>query len=334
MSTGSGAHSTQPSSPAPTRSPARRRTGEHSALFRLLFENFGLKLLSLVVALGFYASLHTSGTAQRTLEVPIVAALPAPGQARALVSEIPRTLSVTIEGPKTQLDTLDGRLEPLTLDLRGARNETVTFSQVRLLALPRAARVTRIVPETLDVRWEDVIERKVDVQVPIAGQVAPGLELRGEIVVQPKQLTLLGPESLAKSVQLARAEAFDLSGLGEGKHTRNLPLAPPPTKVTFQQPYVEATLEVARKLTTRELTAKVQVIGLARGRAEPPIVRVILAGPPERMATLRPESVLVRVDPKAANVDPMKPGSALMPVIVDVLGADAQADPAQVVVRW
>jgi len=330
----SGPAGVHPSGTAPSRAPSRRRTTEQSLLGRLLFENFGLKLLSLVVALGFYASMHTTSNAQRTLQVPLVADMPSPGTQRSLVSEVPQTISVTLEGPRTQLDALEAKLDPIALNLRGARDETVTFTQAMLAGLPRAAKVTRIIPEVLVIRWEDVIERKVEVQVPIAGQLAKGLEVRGEVLVSPRQLEVTGPQSYAKALQLARAEPFDLTGLGEGKHTRNLALAAPPTKLAFEQRHVEATIEIARKLATRELLAKVQVIGLARGRAEPAVVRVVVAGAPERVSTLKPESVLVRVDPRAAGADPMKPGSAVMPVLVDVLDATAQSDPPQVVVRW
>jgi hypothetical protein len=334
MSGSTGTSGAHPSSSAPSRSTSRRRPTEQSSFARLLFENFGLKLLSLVVALGFYASMHTTSNAQRTLQVPLVADMPPPGSRRSLVSEIPQTISVTLEGPRTQLDALEARLDPIALNLRGARDETVAFTQAMLGGLPRAAKVSRIIPESLAIHWEDVIDRKVEVQVPIAGQLAKGIEVRGEVVVSPRQIEVTGPQSYARALQLARVEPFDLTGLGEGKHTRNLALAAPPTKLTFEQRHVEATIEIARKLATRELMAKVQVIGLARGRAEPAVVRVVVAGPPERVSTLKPESVLVRVDPKAAGADPLKPGSAVMPVIVDVLDATAQPDPPQVVVRW
>jgi hypothetical protein len=327
---------TNPSQPTPSmgRSSPRRRSSDHSFAWRMVFENVGLKLLSLFVALGFYASMHSESNAQRTLQVPIVADIPAPGGNRVLVSELPETLSVTVEGPRSQLDDLESKLDPIPLNLRAERDDTVRFTPGMIAGLPRIAHVTRIIPETLDIRWEDVVERRLEVQVPIAGQLAKGLELRGELKLEPREVKVRGPESAVKAIQLARAEPFDIAGLTEGTYKRNLALAAPPAKVTFEQPHVVASLEVAQKLATRELTAKVQVIGLPRGRAEPAIVRVLLSGTPERMATLRPESVLVRVDPRAAGIDPAKPGSALMPLIVDVLEAKASTDPAQVVVRW
>ncbi|MBM4357457.1 MAG: YbbR-like domain-containing protein [Deltaproteobacteria bacterium] len=333
MSATGGGHASQPS-PSMGRSSPRRRSTDHSFAWRVLFENFGLKVLSLLVALGFYASMHTASNAQRTLQVPIVADMPARGGSRVLVSELPQTLSVTIEGPRSQLDGLEERLDPIPLNLRDERDDTVRFVASMIAGLPRTARVTRIIPEALDIRWENVVERELEVQAPIAGQLAKGLEIRGEVSLNPRAVKVRGPESTVKAIQLARTEPFEIGGLGEGKFERNLALAAPPAKAVFAQPFVTATLEVAQKLATRELQAKVQVIGLPRGRAEPAVVRVLLSGAPERIGSMRPESVLVRVDPRAAGVDPAKPGTALMPLIVDVLEATATTDPAQVVVRW
>lgn len=332
MSAATGA-SGAPSGPATTSGRGRRRVLEKPLAFRLLFENFGLKVLSLLFALGLYASMHSTSTAQRTLQVPLIADMPAPGGGRTLMTELPETLSVTVEGPRQVLDDLQARLDPLPLNLRSARDERLAFSPEMVAGLPRNARVTRIIPESLEIRWEDVLERVIEVQVPVAGQIAKDLELR-EVSVAPKTIKALGPESLVKGIQLARAEPFEIGGLPEGRHTRSLALAPPPAKVVFDHRTVEATIDVARKRITRDFHLKVQVVGLLRGRAEPAFVHVTIAGTPDRVTSLRPENVLVRVDPKASGVDGLKPGSALMPVIVDVLDATATSEPASVVVHW
>lgn len=324
------------SGPAPSqgRTNGRRKSAVQPLAWRLVFENFGMKVIALLVALGFYASMHTTSNAQRTVQVPLIADMPPRGGTRALISDIPQTISVTVEGPRQQLDDLEARLDPIPLDLRGALDDVVTLVPGMIAGLPQSLRVTRIIPESLAIHWENVMERQLEVQVPIAGQLAQGLELRVDVSVSPKYINARGPESVVKSIQLARAEAFEIGGLGEGRYTRSLLLAAPPAKVSFDVPNIEATIEVARKLVTRELLAKVQVIGLARGRAEPAVVRVLVSGTPERMATLRQDSILARVDPKAQGIDPTKPGTALMPVIVDVAEATATSDPPQVVVRW
>ncbi len=293
-----------------------------------------MKLLAFVVALGCYASMHPTSNAQRTVQVSLIADLPPAGGDRALVSDIPNALSVTLEGPRQQLDDLEAKLDPITLNLSRAQDETIAFLPALIRGLPHNVRATRILPESLMIRWENVIERELEVQVSIAGQPAKGFKLRGEVIVSPKRLKARGPESVVKTLQLARTEAFELSGLTEGRHTRSLPLRAPPSTGSFDAASIEATLEVVPDLVTREFVAKVQLIGLPRGRAEPSTVRVLVSGTPERMATLRPDSLIARVDPNSQGIDSTKAGNALMPVIIDVAEAKAASEPAQVVVHW
>jgi YbbR domain-containing protein len=302
-------------------------------LWRALFENFSLKVLSLLVALGFYGFMHTARNTQRTIQVPIVADMPLPSVGRQLVTPIPEAINVTIEGSRQQIDSLD-RLDPIPLNLRAASDDVVHFTPGMIPGLPPGVRVKRIIPESLPIRWENIVERTLDVQVPITGQLRGGLELKAAVRVTPSQITISGPESLVKGIQLARTEPFDIGGLGEGVHERTLPLTPSPPNASSSQTHVQATVEVARKMLSRELDVKVQVIGLARAKVEPAMVRVTIEGAPDRIESLRPDGIIARVEPKEANVDTSTPGNALLPVLLEIPNAKVTVDPAKVLVRW
>ncbi len=317
----------------------KRKGGAEAFLARLMYENFWLKALSLFVALGFYAFFHSAdtaaSTAQRTLQISIVADMPPPGTDRQLVTPIPEAIRVTVGGPHQQIENIDSsKLGAIQLNLRAARDQLVHLTPEMIAGLPPGARVTSIVPESLQIRWENVIQLPLDVQVAMTGQLAAGLELKGPVGVRPAQITALGPESAVRSIQLARAEPFDLGGLGEGRHTRSLPLAPPPAGVTYSERNVEATLVVARKLVSHEFEVKVQVVGLARAKAEPGTVRVMVEGTPERVDRLRPDAVVARVEPKVAPADAAQPGSAWLPVLVELPDAQVTVEPAKVLVKW
>jgi hypothetical protein len=330
MSSGqSGAYSTGGAS-------RKRKGGAEAWLARMLFENFWLKILSLAVALGFYAFLHSASTAQRTLQVSIVADMPPSGTTRQLITPIPEAIRVTVEGPRQQIDNLESsKLDPIPLNLRAAQDEVVHFTPEMIAGLPPGARVTRIIPESLQIRWENVIQLPLDVQVPMTGQLAAGLELKGAVEVRPARINASGAESQVRSIQLARADPFDLGGLGEGRHVRSLALAPAPPGVTYSERTVEATLEVARKLVSHEFEVKVQVVGLARAKTEPGTVRVVVEGLPDRVDRLRPDAIVARVEPKVAPADAAQPGNAWLPVLVD-LPEDTKVtvEPAKVLVKW
>ncbi len=318
--------------PAMSSRSAKRKAGMRPWLGRALLENFWLKLISLVVALGFYGFLNSTSDTQRALEVPIFYNSPPPEVRRELVTQIPQSISVKVEGPQHRIDNLESKLDPIILNLRDARDDLVRFTPEMISGLPPGVRVKEVVPESLQIRWENVIDVPLDVQVPITGQLGKGLELKDAVLVDPARITASGPESAVKSVQLARAEPFDIGGLGEGRHSRSLALTAAPARVTFSQITVEATVEIARKMVSREFDVRVQVVGLARAKTEPATVRVYVEGSPERTDALRPDGILARVEAKDVNA--AQPGNAMMPVIVDIPDAKVRIEPAQVLVRW
>lgn len=316
------------------RSTPRRRSAHPPLLWRLVAENFWLKMVSLLVAIGFYASLHSTTSAQRTLQLPIVADMPGPDAKRVLVSELPQTISVSVEGPRQQLDDLAAHLDPVTLDLRKGEDGVVRFDARTITGLPRNTRVTRILPDSLAVRWENLVSRAVTVQVPLAGHLQNGLEMRGEPEVQPREVMAMGPETLVKGIQLVRTEPLEVSALLEGRSVLSLPLAHPPGKVQFDRPNVDVTVEVTRKRISREFLAKVEAIGPRGARARPSLVRLTIVGTPERLVGLRADGIIARADARAAGVDTSRPGSAMVPVTVDVSEASVTSEPAQVLVTW
>ncbi|MSP23963.1 MAG: YbbR-like domain-containing protein [Myxococcales bacterium] len=313
----------------------RRHSSNAAAWLReAALDNFWLKLLSLVLALALYNAVHSTHNAQRTIQVPIVADMPPPNAARQLVSALPESVSVTLEGSRQQLDTLEiARLDPLSINLRDARDGEARITPEMLKGLPSGVRVTRIQPAALAIRWENVIALTLEVQVPVTGQLLPGMALKG-VTSHDKSVTATGPESVVKGLQLLRTEPFDIGGLGEGSHTRSLSFATIPPRIELSETTCEATAEVTRQLVTRDFDVKVLVVGLPRARTQPAIVRVSVEATAARAGSLRPDSVIARVEPDAATLDLSRPGSALLPVSVDVADANVTISPVRVLVRW
>ncbi len=313
------------------------RSGFGSALARLFFDNFWLKLISLSFALGFYAFIHSAQNAQRSIQVAIIAEMPPKGAERVLMTKIPETVYVTVVGSRSQLDVLRGeQLDPIRLQLQGAQNGDLAISADMISGLPTGLRVTRILPSSLTIRWENVVQASIKVQVAITGKAAKGLELVGEVQVQPDTIFATGPEPAVKVIQFARAEAFDLSGLSEDKHSRLLRLDPPPTDVSWSRDNVQATVVVARKMAKvkfEKLT--VEAVGLPRAKMKPKTVDVYVTGTPEQLEALTKDAIVPRVEPKKTSEDLSQPGSAVMPVIVDTIAnAKVVIQPPKVLVKW
>jgi hypothetical protein len=298
-------------------------------------ENLGLKILSLLCALGLYAFLHGAENAQRTFSVSVLSLMPPDSANRTLVTQLPNEVGITLRGSRTQLDDLHvGDLGSLRLDLRSGRKASIDLDP-SMFHVPTGLTVEQIIPSSIELRWDDVILRPIQVQVARTGEPAPGYTVKNAIATAPPNVQARGPRSIVDVMQFARAAPFDVTGLPEGSHRRQLLLDKPPSLVTYDIESVTAIVEIGRELVRKELTKlKVEVIGIPRATTIPATVKVTIMGTAEDVNGLMPEAIVPRVEPKAAGADPGKAGSEILPVVVDVGKAKAEVEPPKVVVKW
>src|ERR1700730_17074550 len=220
----------------------------------LVVENLNLKLLSLGFALVLYSLVHGSQEAQRSLLLSVVALTPADSANRVLMTPIPAQIRVTVRGPRSTLDDLHADdMGNVQLDLHGG-NETRATVKPTMIPLPPGLKVEQIDPPELDLVWEDLIVRDVPVEVGVVGTPARGFVVKGAPQSEPRVVRARGPKSEVLVVQRARADAFDVTGLTEGKYTRQLAVDRPSGRVTFDAQSVSATVEVAREVVERPFT--------------------------------------------------------------------------------
>ena len=298
------------------------------------FDNFWLKLFSLVVALGLYAFIHSAESAQRTVEVDVVVLPPPPD--RQLLTQLPTQVAVILRGPRSQLDALKrDEIGSLQIDLRSGRGSQINLD-AGTLKLPTGVSVLQMYPAAVETRWDDIVQKEVQIQVARTGEPAQGLTVKGAVLVEPAQVTARGPRSTLNVMQLVRTVPFDVSGLPEGVHKRQLSLDRPPSLVTYQTDTVVATVEIARALVPRELPKlKVQVVGIVKATVQPATVTVRVTGTAEDVQAIDPDAVVARVEPKMAGLDITKPGNAYLEVLVDLPKVSSvEVIPDKVYVQW
>ena len=301
-------------------------------------ENLNLKLLSLAFALVIYSLVHGSQEAQRPMLLSVVALTPPDSVNRVLTTPIPAQIRVTYRGPKATLDELHtDDVGNVQLDLRGG-NETRIQLDSRTIPVPPGLQVEqacfslgdRCVPE-LPLVWEDLIVRDVRVEVGVVGTPAPGFMVKGAPTAEPIVVRAHGPKSEVLVLQRARADAFDVTGLTDGKYTRQLAIDRPAGHVTFDVPSVAASVEIGREVAERPFTkVPVAVLGRTSAKAQPAEVDVRLTCPAEVVRAMRPEQLVPRVQ-IASTTDH---GSEALPVLLAVDQCDVHVTPPTVIVRW
>jgi len=308
--------------------------GFAGTLRAMVSENLGLKLISIFCALGIYAFIHGAENAQRTFSVSVVSLMPPDAAARVLLTPLPTEVGVTLRGPHTQLDDLrSDDVGALRLDLRTGR-ETRLDLDASMFHVPPGLTVDQIIPSTIKLRWDDVIDRPIPVQVPRTGDPAAGFVVK-ITTSRPPTVVARGPRTVVDVMQYARAAPFDVTGLSEGSHTHALALDKPPSGVTYDADTVSATVEITRELKNRQFTnLKVEVVGIPHAKVKPPIVEVDVSGTAEDVNGILPEAIVPRVELKGGPAELGKTGSAMLEVLVDVPHVKAEVKPDKVLVTW
>jgi hypothetical protein len=300
----------------------------------IVTENLNLKLLSLAFALVLYSFVHGSQDAQRPMSLPVVALLPPESANRVLSAQtqIPAAIHVMLRGPRSALDDLHADdIGTVQLDLRGG-NETRVTIEPSMIAVPPGLKVEpQIDPPVINVAWEDLIVRDVPVEVGVVGTPAAGFVVKGAPLTDPMTVRARGPKSEVVVVQRARADAFNVTGLAEGRYTQQLLVNPLPGRVTFDTHSVSASVEIGREVAERPFPKiPVAVLGHANAKAQPAEVDVRLACPPEVVRALRPEQIVPRVQVTSTT----EHGSDALAVQLSIDQCDVHLTPPSVIVRW
>jgi len=308
-----------------------------SRLRDTLIENAGLKALSLAFALGLFAYLHGQQDQQmRTIPVAVVVRPPEDVK-RELMTTIPPSIHVTLRGSTRAIDrVIQSGNVTVEIDLRDGHTESIVF-EPKMFSLPSEVEIAIIDPPSIELEWQDVVTRQIPVQASITGQPAEGFVVKGELQVEPGEITASGPARLVEVLQFARLAPFDVTGLTEGAYRRPIAIDAPPARVSYIGPQsATVTVTIARRLSEARFAKRpVEVVGVANAVITPRAVDVTVLGPPEVVRALRAEQVVPRADiGTVPGVDLKSHGAASVKVTVDLARAEAEVQPPSVNVRW
>src|SRR6266851_954748 len=262
------------------------------------FRHFGLKVLSLGLAVSLWIVVAGEETVERGLRVPLELQQFPPGL--ELQGEPPSTVDVRVRGASGALGRISSGDIVAVLDLRGARAGRRLFhltpGHVRA---PFGTDVMQVTPSTVAMVFENSASRKVPIEPDVEGEPAPGYMI-GKMTVDPETVEVVGPESAVNRAPNALTEPVSVDGARE----------------TVQESVTVGLLDPALRLSTpRAATVTVEVLpaplertlhdlpvhlrnlasNLAAG-AVPSIAHVSLRGSREALNRIRADNVAVYVD--------------------------------------
>lgn len=179
-------------------------------LRNLVFHNFGLKLLSVALAIGLWMAVRRDPVAEVAIEVPLEFHN-VPPDLQISSDNAYRTM-VRLRGPERVIHHLGPEDVHAEIDLSGLKAGERTYDLTpKQIREPRELEVVQIVPSQFHIEFDARLTRQVPVKPRIIGSFADGYEI-AQVVVDPASVTISGPKKHVDGVTEAVTDPVDLSG--------------------------------------------------------------------------------------------------------------------------
>ncbi len=215
-------------------------------MMQFLTRNLVWKLLSLLVAFFFWLNVASEPDLATIISVPVeYNNFP---RGLEISSKIVESIDLEARGPAGQLRSLqDSRIAEVvdfsTVNAPGERTFTLTAKQ---LNLPRGITLIRTIPAQLRFRFEKQLTREVSVNVKFSGMLPQGLSV-AEVDVEPRELSITGPESRVRESKELISDPFDLTGVsGDTQATLGVYEAEPEVRI-LDAPQVTVKIHIQHK---------------------------------------------------------------------------------------
>ena len=176
---------------------------------QLLFNNLGLKAISLVLAFLTWAQIPSRQTVQTTFTIP-VEFTNRPDELE-ISNNYQRQVDVDI---RSKLGSaLEGQGLTAVIDLRNVSPGTmvVHLNEENIRNRPHYVDILSIRPSSIKLQLERIEAKIAKIEAEIAGQPADGYEVTGQIVTPPGVM-LTGPQSRLEKVSSVLTEPLDIEG--------------------------------------------------------------------------------------------------------------------------
>jgi YbbR-like protein len=257
----------------------------------LLFEDWGLKLLALLITMGLWYAV-TAARAPATIRlraVPLEFFLP---EGVEIGNDPVDEIDVVLEGSQGKLAEINARNLVARADVTPLRtgDRVLRLSDRNVtMDLPPGVRIVDITPRGVTLKLESLVERELKVEARFEGRLPEGFAVR-DVSILPPAVRVRGPESHVRAADLAYTETISLEGQRESLTLPQIAVDIPDRKVAPLVATVAVRVEIAEEQTERRFT-NVPVLSFAGGQAAPASAALTLRGPRSLVEGLRPEDV-------------------------------------------
>lgn len=178
---------------------------------KLIFENLGLKLFSLLFAILLW--FFVSGKWQSYTEISYTLPLEFKNISSDLIitNEFIDKIEIRISGPTTLLNSIRAEKLKYTLDLDKILPGETTFNiNPENIALLRGLKITKISPSKLNLVLEKIITKHVPVKLNLVGNLPEGYKIVSK-TISPATVEIKGAKSEVDSIDSIQTVEVDIS---------------------------------------------------------------------------------------------------------------------------
>ena len=181
-----------------------------SRIKSLIFDNFLIKIVSFLVAVGLWLYVTSKGDLEASFMIPLELRNTPPSM--VVVSDVPDYLNVRLKGRHSAIRAVNASQIRVVLDLSqaksGENHYTLTDDSVNV---PSSVEVSHISPRVLSLRLMKMDQKEVPVRVETTGSPAPGFHV-ARVMLNPARVKIEGPESEIRNIGFLSVTAVRLQG--------------------------------------------------------------------------------------------------------------------------
>ena len=216
-------------------------------LRKYVFHNFGLKVLSLGVAVLLWMAVTRDPVAEVALNVPIEFHN-APEHLEISSETIPQVL-VRVRGPVRAVRDISAAEVHAVIDMANVQpgEHTYDLSPARI-HVPDGVQVVQAVPAQIRISFDRRESRQVEVKPRVIGTFASGYRIE-QVTALPQSVTIVGPATHVRGVGAAITDPVDASGVvGTATFVTHAYVADPLVRLANPSPIrVTVTTEKSKK---------------------------------------------------------------------------------------
>jgi len=178
---------------------------------RHVFHNLGLKIVSVLIAVGLWLAVSNEPPSEAAVNVAILFRN-MPEDLEISSENIP-SAQVRVRGPERLVRQLQPSDVHAEIDLTGMKPGERTFDlTANQIGLPDKVHTIQIVPSQIHLMFDKRATRRVPVRARVIGTFASGYSI-AQVKSDPEMVEIVGPKKSIDSVGSAITDPIDVSGL-------------------------------------------------------------------------------------------------------------------------